>query len=410
MSNPTLLGTGGHKDGSFSGTTYYSNVGLGRSPMIAQFTNEATVGQASPLAGTISYLSWGWDTALGVSLTLVLNKNSSSTVLAVAIGAATTGWVTDSTHSASLSSGDTLDFGASLNSGTSYSGSFYCISARFDATTNSAQMIAAVGPNPISPTVSPRFFNFLGIAGAPALIESDKQFKSLSAGTWKSMACYIANNTFTKGTTAANRINGASGSMAISIPQSTSGYFADNISTHTDAVAAGDFLDYAFAATEAGGANNFNIDWIGAHFWATDSSLCMIGGSPDAPALVPDPRNPSESTYYSSLFGGGTIGPPAPRASGLFPYALNASKYTNHITDASQIPHQAAATFTLLKNGAASALAVSATGGATGYFTDNTHSVDFAVGDTCANRIVLTSNLTNTYIAWAGAALLLEAS
>lgn len=145
--------------------------------------------------------------------------------------------------------------------------------------------------------------------------------------------------------------------------------------------------------------------WIGAHFLATDSALCMIGGSNGSSAAIVSP-----ATKYTSLFGGGTFDPSGTggmaRATGLFPYALTASHYTNHVTDADMC--SGVATFTLLKNGSASALAISS-GGHTGYITDNTDTVGFAVDDTCANSIVMTSG-TGTYIDWASASLLLETS
>jgi hydroxyethylthiazole kinase-like sugar kinase family protein len=88
----------------------------------------------------------------------------------------------------------------------------------------------------------------------------------------------------------------------------------------------------------------------------------------------------------------------------LFPYALIASNFTNYLTAADST---GAATFTLLQNGSPSALAVSSGEGETGYITDNTDTVDFAAGDTCANRIVGTG-VVDTSVTWASATLLLH--
>jgi hypothetical protein len=126
----------------------------------------------------------------------------------------------------------------------------------------------------------------------------------------------------------------------------------------------------------------------------------MIGGTPSAGTGIG-----SEGTAYSPLFGGGNATSDTTRATGKFPFAVTASKYTNHITDA---PGGGAATFTLLKNGSASGLAASSGAGQTGYFTDNiAPGVYFAVGQTCANEIVGGSSGSVT---WAGASLLLTAS
>src|SRR5207244_9156979 len=113
---PTLLGTGGHDAGANGGQSYsgyrYSNVCLGRSAMFGTngFTDETFVQQTIHVPGTISYLSWGLDTAFGAALTLTLKKNSSNTALAVSVGGSTTGWVTDSTDHVTVADGNTLDF------------------------------------------------------------------------------------------------------------------------------------------------------------------------------------------------------------------------------------------------------------------------------------------------------------
>jgi hypothetical protein len=105
--------------------------------------------------------------------------------------------------------------------------------------------------------------------------------------------------------------------------------------------------------------------------------------------------------YYTSLFGGGLPGSDLTRATGLFPYSLTASNYTNLLVD----PTIGAATFTVLKNGSPSLLAVSSSAGQTGYFIDGTDIVNFAVGDSCANQFVTRQGS----VTWVNAALLLQA-
>jgi len=411
MTIPTLLGTGGHLSygQTYTSGTYYSNVGLGRCAMIINgFTTESFVNQTIRVPGTISYLSWGLDTAFGATLTLSLRKNSLSSNLAVSIDSSTTGWVTDSTDSVAVVDGDALDFATHIGIGTgsSYSGSFYCVSARFDAITASAQMLVTVGPSTITPSSTQRFVNFFGILSAGLLTEIDQQFKCSAAGTWRNMACYIETNTFTGNTTVNSRINNGNGSSSLIIGAETSGSFEIDASSN-DSVSVGDLLDYGFNGS---GSGNFIMSWLGAHFLATDTDLCMIGGA-EGDMM---PITHAESPLYSPLFGGGSIGggtgpDPVPRATGLFPYALTASNFTNHLTAATQSPHAGAATFTLQKNGSPTSHAVSSLPGATGYFTDNTATA-FAVGDTTANNVVVTTTDTASSVTWASAALLLEAS
>jgi hypothetical protein len=84
------------------------------------------------------------------------------------------------------------------------------------------------------------------------------------------------------------------------------------------------------------------------------------------------------------------------RATGLFPYAVTASNYTNYLTDSTD----GSATFTLLINGL-SALAISSLGG-TGYITDN-DTATANVNDTCANQITVTDGS----VTWSTVAVLL---
>lgn len=404
MTIPTLLGTGGHAASVtqewLSADSYYSNVGLGRSAMMdTSFTTASYVSQVIRVPGTISYLSWGVSAAFGTTLTLALNKGSSASALAVSIGASTTGWVTDSSHNVSVSNGDALSFVTNVGADTTdYEGSFYCVSARFDADTGSAELLAAVGLSQISPTTTLQFVNFLGISGVPSTAEGDKQFKSLAAGTWQNMACSLESNAFNKNTTVTNRINNSNGSMAISIPASTSGSFEDQ--SGSDTVSGGDLLDYGFIlGSSQPGSGSFMMVWIGAHFLASTTSLCMIGGSQGSTVS-------SLGTKYTSLFGGGAVDPSGsggmPRATGLFPYALVGSKFTNYLID----PSPGNATFTLLINNLPSLLTASS-GGTTGHFTDNSHTVSTTIGNTCANQIVVAPG---SFVTYANAALLLDAS
>jgi hypothetical protein len=407
-SSPTLLGTGGHSVGLgdySSSDSYYGNVGLGRCAMLGTFLAESDVSQTIRVPGTISYLSWGVDADFLTTLTLTLRHNSLNSNLVVSIGEMVSGFVTDSTHSVCVSSGDTLDFVTNLAADRNdYDGGFYCVSARFDATTDSAQMLTTVGRASISPSTTFLFVNFLGIVGSGleevggSETESLQQFQNLTEGTWQNMACYIDNNNFNESTTVTNRVNYNNGSMSFCIPATYTGYFEDT--TDGDVIYVDDLLDYGFLASATGNTDSFSLDWIGAHFLASTTSRCMIGGSEGLTTTISD----SETDNYCSLFGGGLIGTDLTRATGLFPYALEASNFTNLVTD---VEDAGSATFTLLKNGSATGLAVSSDGG-TGYFTDNpTTGPNFDVGDTCTNMIILTAG---TSVTLANGGLLLKAT
>jgi hypothetical protein len=405
-SYPTLLGTGGHGAASqlySSETYYYSNVGLGRCAMeTGGSKTEPCTSQTIHVDGSVSYLSWGLDTAFDATLTLTLNVNTSSTSLAVSIGSSTTGWVTDANDSVKVKDGDALDFATyvGIDALYSYSGDFYCVSARFDADSGSAQMLATVGPtDPYGPTTEQKFSNFLGILynlSGPDPIEKNQRFQSLASGTWTHMACYLGSNGFTGTVEIRNRNDSTNGLLSIVIFSDTKGYFE---SPDTDSVSSNDFVDYAIWATVTG-EGTIEVNWVGAHFVADNPALCMIGGSPGILAVE------GGGTYYSSLFGGGQLGTIVQRATGLCPYDLRASKFTNFLTAADP---DCTVTFTLLKNGSASALAVSSSAGQSGYFVDNSDSVCFVAGDTCANRVAVFSGEGGQTVTWAGAGLLWEA-
>jgi hypothetical protein len=172
-------------------------------------------------------------------------------------------------------------------------------------------------------------------------------------------------------------------------------------------VAEGDLLNYGFikASSVPGESGDLTIDWIGAHFLASTSSQCMIGGCAEDPAVIF-----KNQTQVSSLFGAGNPGANSNsvRATGLFPYVCSASKFTNHLTHVTS--NSVITTLTLLKNGTPSGLSVSSMG-EEGYFTEDMDTVCFAVGDFCTNQIAVTvSGAGSGDAEWAGAGLLLDAS
>jgi hypothetical protein len=398
-SYPTILGDGGHQDGSYSATRY-ANVGLGRCAMLAPsgFQNETYVRQRIRAAGTISELSWGLNHAFGETLTYTLRQNGAYTSLAVSFAATDTGWMTDSTDSVSVSSGDWLDFEADIGSSVTYSYSFYCATAKFVASSGSSQMLATVGPSTLTPNSVPQYVHFLGILGFGVTSETEQQFEALCSGTWEYMACYVETNGFTAPTLIINRINAAAGSMRIVIPASSLGVGNFEDTTHTDSVSGGDLLDYQFVTTAM--SNNLVMTWVGCHY-VTGNANCMIGGTETETAIIPE-----GSTQYSSLFGGGNIAGDYTRATGKIPYGASLTNYGNFLPDADAT---GAATFTLLINALPSLLSISSTAGETGWIIDGTHAVTVSTGDTVTNQVV-GSGAAGSTVTWGGAGLLVTAS
>ncbi|HTU00053.1 MAG TPA: hypothetical protein VMF58_18530 [Rhizomicrobium sp.] len=424
---PTVLGAGGHSGAAQSYlSNTFCNVGLGRSAMEnPPITDETRAQQIIRVPGTISNLSWGLEYHSGsdefAALTFSLNRNANPTSLAVSFNGGTSGWNTDSTHSVSVTAGKLLSFEADVGDGVSnFTGAFYCASAQFvssdtsDPPIQSAQMLATVGPTDVKPTTTQKYGCFLGILGNSSLDatanESFEQFKCLTGGLWRNMACNVDSNDFNHNTIVANRINAANGSMSFSISANTSGYFEDL--SDDDSVSAGDLLDYGFIQgnlSSPTGSDNLTVDWVGAHFLASSPDECMIGGTPTDPGATTSIQ--AGNTGYSSLLGGGNQAyPNTVRATGKLPYRALASQYSNHILSWAGPPgHPGSVTFNLRDQNGTAVLSTTATDSMTGWITAS-GTYQFSAGDTCMNEIVVAGTIT-TYqgLNWSGAGLLLQA-
>src|SRR5437588_9114728 len=112
------------------------------------------------------------------------------------------------------------------------------------------------------------------------------------------MACNIQNPT-SGSITIKNRKyhNGVTndGHMTITFGSNVSGYKEDAMPMDYDTIGVGDRMNYQFSG--ASNSNTFEVEWIGAHFEATNSALCMIGGSAAGTLTLS-----AEQTFYSSLF------------------------------------------------------------------------------------------------------------
>lgn len=418
---PTIFGFGGHTGTSQTLTgNCYANVGLGRDVFpstLNHHLDRAT--QNIRVPGTFSNLSWGLNcvsASIDTSVTLKLNVNGNPTPLKVLLDIETSGLVTDGTDTVTVSADDVLCFEANVRDDVIFSGSFYCASAKFvssDASVQSAQMLATVGHTPIYPTDTQKFGSFIGILGglSPADATTDEslqQFKCLTAGRWRNMACNIESSVFARNTIIVNRISAANGSMSINIPPNTSGYFEDT--DDYDDVAAGDLLDYGILAGtsfSSTGSDHMEMDWVGAHFMASSPQQCMIGGTPQTPSPYAYVYVMDGAAFYSSLFGGGNFQARAPiRATGVLPYSATASEFSNHITSWNASSN-AYVTFNLRDGNGMAVLSNSVANSNTGWFTAS-GSHTFAAGETCMNEIVL-SGTQGDRMGWAGASLLLEA-
>lgn len=412
-SHPTILGNGGQPNTAvLLSYSYLSNrfscAGVGSQSAMVQpsiaynprsvgFTVEGQTSQKIHADGAVSHLAFGiQDEPWGDTFTFSLRQNASG-VLAVTFGATDTGWMTD-TSSATVASGDLLDFEADIGTGNSaYTGNFNCASASFTASTNSVQLLSASGPFSLAPNSS-HPAHMVGVFEVQTS-ETNTQFCALTAANWQYLSVQVESNSFELSATVISRIGGTNGHMSVVIPTGfTSGNIEDT--SHVDTVAATDLLNY-YLSTSATTSPGCKIDYIGCHYLAATTSNCILGGMPGGPETIP-----YSATNYSALFGSGILETnisDTDFATGKFPYNATVKNYSANIMAGE-------GTCTLVINGSVSGtpLAITATGSTSGWVTDVSDTASVLAGNSCANRVA--GNGSSGSIQWNGGGLVVTAS
>lgn len=243
----TVFQCGGGNSGTInSGVTSYNPVGSGS--LSSANATESQLNLTWEDAGTLSGLSTRIN-SYNASATVVITNRINSGNGNQTLTATSTGEFGDSTHSDSVSAGNTLDYSVANTGG---SGSFVsAVIGNLFASSGAANYVnkcySAGATIPVT-TAGTSYFNWLQSINRLITTEANAQFKVKGTFTLQNMAVIVSANTATIATVD-SRIGGANGNLTVSIGSGATGTFEDT--THTDSVVSGNLVNTAINATVA---------------------------------------------------------------------------------------------------------------------------------------------------------------
>lgn len=309
--------------------------------------------------------------AASSSSTFRISKNGSAGNLTMSISAGFTGRAEDTTNTDAVVATDTLTLEFINGGGGTISAQVAWLS--FAATTNTRCRFGHSSTfdfNIASTTYYQGLCNFFGGSSTEAL----GQTKINTAGTLRNLFFRVPTNSRVNDTALISRINGSNGTLVGptggNISAGATGNFEDN--THTDTIAAGDLVGFAF--TFGAGTETLRVNQFSVTLETTNNKqiLTFGGGGPGTAELTMS----AGVTAYTNFGGFNQSTTEADwkvysrlvqTFSRLWVYISSNSSSTGNII--------------LRKNGADSALVVPISSGATGELEDTTHTVSIAVGD-----------------------------
>jgi hypothetical protein len=368
-------------------TTIYGNMCNGNVQATGTATTESNAQVPFRIAGTLSYLYCRMVTNDRSTSTFKVRKNGADGNCAISITGSTTGEFIDSTHTDSVASGDLLNYQFVTGSGGSTT-AIRLMSVLF--TTSGSTIMTKIGGLSSSGNISSASTSYYQNPSAfptnlnPA--EAGYKVKVKGSFTWQSLYAYVT--TYTRGTASVfrNRINGANGTMALSM--AGTGSFEDT--THTDALVNGDLISLTVDNGTGGGdivlinyATELVTSGTGNHILSGNTSVNVSVGATVYPVI--GALNSSSTESDSQL---------DPRSTTTLSN-LETTITANGFTSTS--------TFRTRKNGSNGGQSISITAGTTGYLEDTSGSDSLVSGDHANLQIVgggtASSNLTLAYLA-----------
>lgn len=335
-------------------------------------TTEAQAEIPYRVAGTISkfHIELTGNTLNGNSV-ITSRKNGAGGNLSITVPASTSGHFSDTANSDSIAAGDLVCWKFDSTASSSGLMTIRQWNAVFAASSNTAcyhalfsgQIVNAASTTYYDPAAG-RTQNNTTEANAQQVIEF--------AATEKKLYVYVQNNGRSTDTLIGNRINGADGTLQVTVGAAATGAFEDT--SNSDSLAAGDLIGkYTRLGT---GAGNFNYRLCCTVIESTSAkSLCGFGSANTVYTTV------QPNTRYFGIGGAQVfIGPSSTESNTIqyVPVALTASKLYVNVTSNTC---SASSTFRLRVNGADSALTISIGATTTGQVSDLTNSVDLAIAD-----------------------------
>lgn len=276
-----------------------------------------------------------------------------------------TGTFEDTSHTDSVSAGDTFDI--QMLGATTGDFAFSTTSAVFDTPGD----VAVVGGMQSGRSVGAATTVYVMPTGAHgfAAIEANAQLTARVNGTLSNLRGFMATNSLTATMTLTFRKNGADGSQVCSWPAGTSGTVEDT--SGVDSFVDGDLLCLAWVNNDAVNAANTNGHTM---YLRADNRAMWLGMATDSTVTQAEPL----TRYYAfaSRIDPQTTESTAQAKTGAAP--INA-RNLQAIISANTV--NATTTFTLRQNAADTALVVSVPSNGTGTFEDTTHIVPLVASD-----------------------------
>ena len=287
--------------------------------------------------------------------------------LSVSITASTTGYFQDLTHSDTIAAGDKWNWQITTGA-TGTSLTFKQVSVIFKANTNTyTQLMVLLAATYADNTTHFEVLN--GTGNGTVTVEANVKNRILESASLKNGFANITANDVTLASTIQTRKNAANGTVAISVTGSTTGFFEDT--SHTDSTTSGDDWDWTIVVPSVSGSHSITVRSVGLGYESTGGISLLMGCGGGTAAQ-------NSSTFYAA----GTILGSQTEANQQIHIdeALTWSNATLYIT-ANGIAAGNFTTFKTRKNTADGNQSVSINGGATGVFTDSTHTDPLISGD-----------------------------
>lgn len=177
-----------------------------------------------------------------------LRNNGSDTAVTIAIAAGLTGRFSDTTHTASVSSGDLVNWKVVAGSG-SGSISYQALSVGFVNTSDTKNDVLAGGATTRAASGTTSFYTVAGFVFADTT-EAEQAVQHGFGLTASRLRINVTANTYAADATLTLRINGSNATQTVTIPAGTTGWFEDT--THSDNITATDTVCYATVGGTSG--------------------------------------------------------------------------------------------------------------------------------------------------------------
>ena len=386
---------------AFSATQFYRQ-GLGRLQS-GDSSTEAQSQRRYHTAGALSGLAVhvSANTFTSTTCTFVSRINGSSGNLICSYAAGVTGWVSDTTHSDTVTDDQKVCYAVNTGTDGLKTITFTAINVAYTATSATTVPYGWVsGPSGATASLTTAsqtyYFPLEGFGSGTSSYETSESSQSKmllrAAGTLENLQCYMLTNTNTNAATLVSRKNGGNGNQTVSITAGTTGFFEDT--THSDAVVSGDVANYLI--TTGASTVSCSVIWMGCTFASTGTNQDILAGIEPATSFIPSggtnffPAIGSPSGASTTL---GSTTESLAQSRALFALNNIGRMRVNVYSNGS-----ATATMVYRANGSTGNGTLSITGSTTGTFEDTTHTDTAAQGDTMGYQVTGTTG--NIGINW----------